>query len=101
LTASKTYLVLVRGPHVLDHLLGLGFWDAALLRNDLAKHRVDFTGHVGGVTTDVEVRLLLEKLVDLLRSFLQPVLDVDLLGAVAGEGGDELKVVAEDFLSFL
>ena len=98
---SVTYLVLVRRPHVLDNLLSLGLGNAPLLRNDVTQDSVDLARHVGGVTADVEVGLLLEKLVDLLGPFLETVLDVDLLGTLAGEGGDELKVVAKDLLGFL
>lgn len=72
-----------------------------MLGNDLAQDGVDLARHVGSVAADVEVGLLLEKLVDLLGPFLETVLDVDLLGALAGEGGDELEVVAEDLLGFL
>jgi hypothetical protein len=53
------------------------------------------------VATDVEVGLLLEKLVDELGVLLEAVLDVDFLGTVAGEGRDQLEVVAEGFLVLL
>lgn len=96
-----TYLVLVRRPHVLDNLLGLGLGNASLLGNDVAQDGVNLARHVGGVTADVEIGLLLKELVDLLSSFLETVLDVDLLGTIAGEGGDELEVIAEDLLGFL
>jgi hypothetical protein len=56
---------------------------------------------VRGVAADVEVGFLLKELVDELGVLLEAVLDVDLFGAVAGEGGDELEIVAEGFLVLL
>lgn len=99
--ARGTYLVLIRRPHVLDDLLALGLWDAPLLGNDLAEDGVDLARHVGGVAADVDVGLLLEQLVDVLGSLLEAVLDVDLLGSLAGEGIDHLKLVAENLLGLL
>lgn len=98
LAEHKTYLVLVRGPHVLDNLFRLGLGHATLLGDDLAGEGVDFTGHVGGVTTDVEVGLLLKQSVDFGGTLAEAVLDVDLLTALTGERGDELELVAEGLL---
>lgn len=66
-----------------------------MLGDDVAEHQVDLPGHVGRVTADVEVGLLLEQLADKLGVFLQTVLDVDLLGALAREGGDDLQRVTK------
>jgi len=58
-------------------------------------------GHVGGVATDVDVRLLEEEFVDLLGSFTKAVLYVNLLGSVSRKGGDEFELVSEDLLVLL
>ena len=96
-----TYLVLIRGSHILDNLLALGLGDAPLLRNDLRKHAVHLPSHVRGVTAHVEVRLLLEQLVYFLGAFLEAVLDVDLLRPFSRERGNQFELVAEDLLVFL
>lgn len=80
---------------MLDHLLALLRGHAPLLGDDVAEHQVDFAGHVGRVTADVEVGLLLEQLADKLGVLLQTVLDVDLLGPLAREGGDDLQRVTK------
>lgn len=72
-----------------------------MLGDDSGQDGVDLARHVRGIAADVEVGFLLEELVDELGVLLEAVLDVDLFGAVAGEGGDELEVVAEGFLVLL
>lgn len=96
-----TYLVLVGSSHVLDNLLTLGLRHATLLGNNLSEERVDFTCHVGGITADVKVGLLLKQLVDLLGPLLKAMLDVNLLRAVTGEGCDQLELVAQNVLEVL
>lgn len=59
-----TYLILVRSSHAFNNLLGLRLCDATLLSHNLAKCCVDFPSHIRSVTTDVEVSLLLEELID-------------------------------------
>lgn len=86
---------MIRTPHTLDNLLRLRLGDAALLSHDLRQHGVDFPRHVRCVTTDVEIGFLLEELVNFFGVFLEAVLDVDFVGAFAGEGGDEGEFVAE------
>jgi hypothetical protein len=80
---GNPYLVLVCGPHVFDNLLSLGFWNATVLSQDAADGGIDLTSHVSGITADIDVSLLLQKIVDLFAALLEPVLDVDLLGAVS------------------
>lgn len=80
---------------MLDHLLALLRGHAPLLGNDVTKHQVDLPSHVGRVTADVEVGLLLEQLADKLGVLLQAVLDVDLFGTLARERGDDLQRVTE------
>ena len=46
-------------------------------------------GHTGGVAADVEVGSPLQPLVEIFAALLHAVLDVDLAGLVAGEGGVE------------
>lgn len=58
-TDFDTYLILVPLPHLLHNFLSLVFWDATLRRQDLGQDGVDLASHVGSVTTDVEVSLLL------------------------------------------
>jgi hypothetical protein len=83
---------------VLDHLLALLGGHAPLIGNDVAQNQIDLAGHVRGVTTDVEIGLLLQQLADEFGVLLQAVLDVYLLGSLAGEGGDNLQGVAHLFL---
>lgn len=97
----KTYLVLVGSPHLLDNFLRLGLWDAPFPSNDLDQDSVDLARHMGSVATDIEVRLLFQKLVDLFGALLQSVLDIDLLGIFARECRHELKFVAQILLGFL
>ena len=96
-----THLVLVGCPHILDDLLALSFRKTALLRDDLSENSVDLASHVGSVTANVEVSLLLQKLVDLLGALLETVLDIDLLGALTRESGHELEVITENLLGLL
>lgn len=94
-------LVLVGRAHRLDDFLAPRLVHAAVLGNDLAQQCVDLARHVGGVTADVEVGLLLEQPVDFLAVLLELVLHVDLLGAIAREGNVHLEVVAESLFVFL
>lgn len=79
---------------MLDHLLALFSGHTALLSNDVTKDQVHLAGHVSGITTDVEVGLLLQKLTDKRGLLLEAVLNVHLLGTLAGEGGDDLERIA-------
>ena len=56
---------------------------------------------MGGITTNVEVSTLFEESVDFSGVFFETVLDVDLVWSIAGEGCDELEVVAKGSLVFL
>jgi hypothetical protein len=80
---------------VLNHLLALLGGVTTLLSNDVTKHQVDLPGHVGGITTDVEVGLLFEKLADKRGVLLEAVLDVYLLGTLPGKGSDNLQGVTK------
>jgi hypothetical protein len=53
------------------------------LSQDAADGGIDLASHVRGITADIDVSLLLQELVDLLAALLEPVLDIDLLGAVS------------------
>ena len=92
---------MVRSPHTFHDLLTLLLRYAALLGHYLAEDVADLPCHVSGVTADVEVRLLLQQLVDLIRALGETVLDVDLLGSVSRKGGDDLEGVAEVFAPLL
>ena len=94
-------MVLIRSSHALDGLLALLLRYTTLFGDDLGEDVIDFACHVGSITTDVEVCLLLEELVDFFCSLLQSVLDVDFLWSVTGEGGDDLEVIAEVLLECL
>ena len=72
-----------------------------MLRHDFPEDGVYFSSHIGGVTADVEVSLLQEELVDFFGVLLQSVLDVDFVGALAGEGCDKGEFVAKDLFVFL
>ena len=72
-----------------------------MLGDDLGEDLVDLARHVGRVAADVKVRLLLQEVVDFGGALAQAVLDVDLLGAGAGEGGDDFEGVAEGGFVFL
>lgn len=96
-----TYLVLVCGPHVLDNLLSLGLGLLPVLSNNLHQHRVNLASHVRSVTADVEIRLLLEQVVDDLPLLLEQVLDIDLLRTVTGECSVHLELVTHSLLIFL
>lgn len=83
--------------HALHCLLGLLLRYPAFFLDDLAKCLVDLTGHVCGVTADVEVRFLLQEVVDELRVGGQVMLDVVLLlGIFTREGVEDLEFIAED-----
>jgi hypothetical protein len=92
---------LVGAPHALDNLLALLLIHTAVLGDDLSKNLVDFTRHVGRIAADVEVGFLQQKLIDFGRALAQAVLHVDLLVALAGEGGDDFEGVAEGGLVLL
>ncbi len=64
---------------MLNHLLSLLSRETTLLRDDLTKHKVDFTSHVRSIAANVERRLLLEQVADKLSMFAKPVLDINLL----------------------
>jgi hypothetical protein len=86
---------------MLNHLFTLGLGETSLLCDYLTEQCINFAGHVGCITTDVEICLLFEKLVDLGGLFLHLMLDVDLLWPVAGEGNVNLESIAEVFLVLL
>jgi hypothetical protein len=98
---SLTYLVLIRAPHRLDHILGLLLTNIPILGNNLHKLGVNFSRHMRSVAADVEICLLLQEIVDFLGMLLEAVLDIDFARAVAGEGRDELEFVAEGGAVFL
>lgn len=79
---------------MLDHFLALLRGHTPLLGDDVAEHQADLPGHVGSITAHVEVRLLLQQVADELGVLPQAVLNVHLLGTLAGEGGDDLQGVA-------
>lgn len=80
---------------MLDHLVGPLGGETTLLGDDLAEDEVDFTGHVGGITADVEVGLLLEEAAHQVGVLTQTVLDVHLLGGFTGEGSNDLELVSK------
>lgn len=98
---TKTYLVLVGCPHVLDDFLTLGLGNSTSFRQDLRKDGVDLTRHMRGIATNVEISLVGQQFADLLRSLLESVLNVDLLGALSGERSDDLKLVTKSLLVIL
>lgn len=84
-------------PHALHCLLSLLFGHPTFLLDDLAECLIDLTGHVCGVTADVEVCFLLQEVVDELRVGSQVMLDVVLLlGIFTREGIEDLEFIAED-----
>ena len=62
---------------------------ASRLLDDLVEGGVDILGHARGVAADVEVGTLLEPSEEFLGGLQHAVLDIDLLGLVAGERGVE------------
>lgn len=76
---------------MLDHLLALLGGKTTLLGNNLAKHQIDLTRHVGGISTNVECGFLLQKVADQLSLFAQPMLDINLLRSLAGKCSDDLQ----------
>lgn len=68
------------------------------MRDDLAKHKVDFTRHVGGVTADVKVSLLLQEAAHQIGVFTQSVLNIHLLGSFTRKRSNDLKLVPKLFL---
>lgn len=78
-----------------DHLLALRRGHTPLLGDDMTEHQVDLSGHVGRITANVEVGLLLEQVADKLGVLLQTMLDINLFGALAREGGDDFQRVTE------
>lgn len=101
LSTPDIFLVLIRRPHSLDNLLTPGLFHVSVLGNQLPEQCVDLACHVGGITTDVEVRLLFKELVDFFAILLKLVLNVDLLWAVTGESCVHDKIVSECFFVFL
>lgn len=71
-------MVATAAAHVLDHLLAALWTHAAAFGDDLTQYKVDLAGHVGRITTDVEVGLMLEEVADESGLLAQTVLDVDL-----------------------
>jgi hypothetical protein len=67
----------------------------------LTKHEVNLTSHVCSVTTDVEGRLLLEKIADKLCVFAKSMLNINLLRSFTRKCGDEFQVVAKLILEDL
>jgi len=86
---------------VLNHLLATLGGHTALLGDNVSQHQVDLTSHVGSVTTNVEVGLLLQQVADQRSILLQTVLNVDLLATLTREGSDDLEGVTHLFLEFL
>lgn len=93
---------MISRSHLLDDFLGFRFRQAALVGDDLDESGVDLARHVGGITTDVEIGLvMLKQVVDTWGVFAQSMLHVLLLGPFAGEDGDELEGWTEDLAVFL
>lgn len=88
-----TYLVLVGGSHVLDNLLTLGFRNAPLFGNNLAQNCVDFSSHIGCISTDINVCFLLKEFVDFLGPFFKTVLNINLLAPFSRKCGDQFEFV--------
>lgn len=85
-------------PHVFDKFFRLLRGDATLFSQDLAKNSVDLTSHVSGVSTDVEIGLFLQKIVDNVCILAQAMLDIDLLRAFTRKCSEELERISELFL---
>ena len=94
-------MVATAATHVLDHLFTALGTHTTALSYDLAQHKVDLTGHVGRVTTDVEVGLVLEEIADESGLLAQTVLDVDLFRRFTREGRDNFQAIAKLLLVFL
>ena len=58
------FLVEIRRPHLLHHLISLFRSDPSLLPYNPSQKRVDLPCHIGCITADVEMSFLLEKFVD-------------------------------------
>lgn len=72
-----------------------------MLSDDLCQDSVDLTGHVRGITTDVEVGLLLEELVDLFALLLEEMLHIDLVWPLPRERGVHHELVTHGLLILL
>ena len=90
-----TYLVQIAIPQSLHEIVSLLLAQTPLVGNDCAENVVDLPCHVCGITADIDVGTLLDELVDLLCVLGQPVLNVDLLVAVAGESVDHGESITE------
>ena len=97
--APHVLLVLITTPHPFHYRLRLLAANATLLSNDLAEHHVHLSCHICRVTTDIEVCLLLQKIVDKIRLLLQALLNVDLLpGGLTRKRKEQCKRVAKGLL---
>jgi len=65
-----------------------------VLGDDATHDSVNLASHVGSITTNVKVPLLLKQSINLFCMLFEPVLDVDLLSAFTRECSNELEVVA-------
>lgn len=55
----NVFLVDTTAAHALDHLLGFLFINSSFLCNNLSENFIDLSGHMGSVTANIEVGLLL------------------------------------------
>lgn len=81
-----------------DDVLALLRGDTALVGDDLTEHGVHLASHMGCITADVEVGLLLQQIVDQSCILAQSVLNVYFLRPFTGKSGDEFEGVSERFL---
>lgn len=95
------FLVDTAAAHTLDNLFSFLLVDASLFGNDLAQNLIDLSSHMSGITANVEVGLLLEKLIDQFSILFDLVLHVDLLCLFSREGVEDGEFVAKGFLVFL
>ena len=97
----NVFLVDTTATHALDHLLSLRGIHSSFFGDDLSENIIDFSGHVSSITTDVEVGLLLEQVVDQFAILLDMMLHVNLLGTFSGECIEDDQFVAKSLLIFL
>lgn len=86
---------------MLDNILSFFHRQSTLFSNDLPEDSINFASHMSGVTTDVEVRLLLQKIVDQDSILTQTMLHIDLLCALSRKGCEELERITQLLLKFL